>query len=124
MVAAGIAIIYGLPKITSTIPAPLVAIVVCTGAALAFDLGLPDVGDMGELPTALPFFGLPDVPFSLETFSTVAPVALTLALIRLLASLLTAQLIDDITDPRSRSEERRVGKAYVSTCSVLLSPYN
>ena len=65
MVAAGIAIIYALPKLTTAVPAPLVAIVVCTGAALAFDLRLPDVGDEGELPSALPFFHLPDVPFSL-----------------------------------------------------------
>ena len=115
MVAAGIGIIYGLPKITSTIPAPLVAIVVCTGTALAFDLGLPDVGDMGELPTALPFFGLPDVPFSLETFSIVAPVALTLAIIGLLESLLTAQLIDDITDTRSDKDRESRGQGIANT---------
>jgi SulP family sulfate permease len=117
MVAVGIGIIYGLPKITTTIPAPLVAIVVCTGAAAAFGLGLPDVGDMGELPTALPFFGLPDVPFSLETFSIVAPVALTLAMIGLLESLLTAQILDDITDTRSDKdrESRGQGLANVAT---------
>ena len=117
MVAVGIGIIYGLPKITSAVPAPLVAIVICTGAALFFDLGLPDVGDMGELPTALPFFGLPAVPLSLETFAIVAPIALTLAMIGLLESLLTAQIIDDITDTRSDKdrESRGQGIANVAT---------
>ncbi len=110
MVAAGLGIIYGVPRLTTAVPAPLVAIVVLTGAAVAFDLGLPDVGDMGDLPTALPFFGLPAVPFSLETLSIIAPVAMTLALIGLLESLLTAQIIDDITDTRSDKERESRGQ--------------
>jgi sulfate permease, SulP family len=119
MVAAGIAIIYVLPKLTTAVPAPLVAIVVCTGAALAFDLRLPDVGDEGELPSTLPFFHLPDVPFSLETFSIVAPFALALAVIGLLESLLTAQLLDDITDTRSDKDRESRGQGIANTITGL-----
>jgi sulfate permease, SulP family len=110
MIAAGLAIIYGMPRLTKAVPAPLVAIVVLTAAAVAFDLRLPDVGDMGELPTALPGFALPAVPFSLETLAIVAPFAVTLALIGLLESLLTAQLLDDITDTRSNKERESRGQ--------------
>jgi sulfate permease, SulP family len=120
MVAAGIGIIYALPRVTKAIPAPLVAIVVCTGAALAFDLGLPTVGDMGELPTAFPFFGLPAVPFSLETFAIVAPVALTLAMIGLLESLLTAQILDDITDTRSDKDRESRGQGIANIATGFL----
>jgi SulP family sulfate permease len=117
MVAAGLGIIYGVPKLTKAVPAPLVAIVALTAAAVFLDLRLPTVGDMGELPTALPILGIPAVPLSLETFVIVAPFALTLALIGLLESLLTAQLLDDITDTRSDKdrESRGQGIANIAT---------
>jgi sulfate permease, SulP family len=117
MIVAGLAIMYGLPRLTTVVPAPLVAIVVLTSAAILFDLRLPNVGDMGELPSALPFLGLPAVPFSVETLAIVAPFALTLALIGLLESLLTAQLLDDITDTRSDKdrESRGQGIANIAT---------
>jgi sulfate permease, SulP family len=117
MIAAGLGIIYGVPRITTAVPAPLVAIAALTSAAFVFDLALPTVGDMGELPTALPFFGLPDVPLTFETLSIVAPFAITLALIGLLESLLTAQILDDITDTRSDKdrESRGQGIANVAT---------
>ena len=120
MVAAGLAIIYGLPRITTAIPAPLVAIVVLTGAAMAYDLGLPNVGDMGELPSALPWVALPAVPFSLATLQIVAPFALTLALIGLLESLLTAQLIDDITDTRSDKDRESRGQGIANVATGFL----
>jgi sulfate permease, SulP family len=117
MAAVGLGIIYGLPKLTRAIPAPLVAIVMLTAAAVLFDLRLPTVGDMGDLPSALPGFGLPGVPFSLETLGIVLPFAIALALIGLLESLLTAQLLDDITDSRSDKdrESRGQGIANIAT---------
>ncbi len=116
-VSAGLAIIYGLPRITKAIPSPLVAIVVLAGIAIAIDLELPTVGDMGSLPDALPFLALPAVPRTFETLSIIFPVALTLALVGLLESLLTAQLLDDMTDSESdkNTEARGQGIANVAT---------
>jgi SulP family sulfate permease len=85
-----------------------------------FDLRLPTVGDMGELPTALPWFGLPDVPFALETLQIIAPVALTLAMIGLLESLLTAQIIDDITDTRSDKDRESRGQGIANVATGFL----
>jgi len=107
-IAAGLAIIYGLPRITKAIPSPLVAIVVLGAAAILWDLKLPTVGDMGELPSALPFLSLPDVPFNFETLGIILPFSITLALVGLLESLLTAQLLDDMTDtPSDKGTESR-----------------
>ena len=116
-IAAGLAIIYGLPRLTSAIPSPLVAIVVLAGLTIALDLDLPTVGDMGELPSALPFLSLPDVPFTLETLGIILPFAITLALVGLLESLLTAQLLDDMTETTSDKnlESRGQGIANVAT---------
>lgn len=116
-IAIGLAIIYGLPRITTAIPSPLVAIVVLAGVAIGMGLELPTVGDMGELPSALPGFALPDVPFDLETLRIVFPYAITLALVGLLESLLTAQLLDDMTDTRSdkNRESRGQGVANIIT---------
>ncbi len=116
-IAAGLAIIYGLPRITKTIPSPLVAIVALAAVAIGFGLDLPTVGDMGELPDALPWVALPDVPFTLETFNIILPYAITLALVGLLESLLTAQLLDDLTDTDSNKnvESRGQGIANIAT---------
>ena len=116
-IAAGLAIIYGLPRITTAIPAPLVAIVVLAAVTIGMGIDLPTVGDMGELPSALPWVSLPDVPFTLETLGIIAPFAFTLAMVGLLESLLTAQLLDDMTDTRSdkNRESRGQGIANVIT---------
>jgi SulP family sulfate permease len=116
-IAAGLAIIYGLPRLTKAIPSPLVAIVLLAVGSIVFDLRLPTVGDMGDLPSALPTFGLPDVPFSFETLRIVLPYAVTLALVGLLESLLTAQLLDDLTDTDSDKnlESRGQGVANIAT---------
>jgi len=117
VIVAGLAIIYGLPRLTTAIPSPLVAIVVLAGAVTAFDVDLPTVGDMGELPSALPVLSLPDVPFTIETLSIILPFAITLAFVGLLESLLTAQLLDDMTDTTSNknTESRGQGIANVAT---------
>jgi len=116
-VALGLAIIYGLPRFTKAIPSPLVAIVVLAGVAISFDLDLRTVGDMGDLPDSLPWVALPDVPFNLETFQVILPYAITLALVGLLESLLTAQLLDDLTDTDSDKniESRGQGIANIAT---------
>ena len=101
MVAAGLAIIYGLPYLTKVVPSALVAIVSLTVVAIYFGADVRTVGDMGTLPSTLPFFGLPAVPLNFETLMIILPVSFTLAIVGLLESLLTAQIIDDLTDTRS-----------------------
>ncbi|APE33645.1 sodium-independent anion transporter [Nocardia mangyaensis] len=107
MVALGIAIMVLLPKLSNVVPAPLVAIVLLTAATIVFSLNVPNVGDEGELPSSLPTWLIPDVPFTLETLGIIAPYALAMALVGLLESLMTAKLVDDITD--SHSDKTREG---------------
>ncbi len=101
LVAAGIALIVGLPRLTTAVPAPLVAIVLLTVVTVVFALAVPDVGDEGDLPDSLPSLLLPDVPLTLETLAIIAPFAATMALVGLMESLMTAKLVDDVTDTRS-----------------------
>jgi SulP family sulfate permease len=117
LVAVGLVVMYALPRVTQAVPAPLVAIVALTGAAAYFRLDVPTVGDLGELPTALPWVALPQVPLTLETLQIVAPFVVALAFIGLLESLLTAQILDDMTDTGSdkNKESRGQGVANVAT---------
>lgn len=101
IVAAGLAIIYLLPRITKAIPSTLVAIVLLTGYTLATGTTAHTVGDMGALPSALPFFHLPAVPFTLETLRIIAPYSFALAMVGILESLLTAAVVDEMTDTGS-----------------------
>ncbi|MGY1815771.1 SulP family inorganic anion transporter [Blastococcus sp. SYSU D00820] len=101
MVAAGLAIIFLLPRVTTAVPAPLVAIIVLTVLTVAAGWSVPDVGDEGALPDSLPFLALPDVPLDWETLRVVTPYALGVAFVGLMESLMTAKLVDDITDTRS-----------------------
>lgn len=117
LVAAGLAIIYLLPRLTRAVPSPLVAITVLAVAATSFGIDVPAVGDMGELPNALPVIGVPMVPLTLETLTIIAPFAVTLAFVGLLESLLTAQIVDDFTDTTSDKgrEARGQGIANIAT---------
>ncbi len=110
MTAVGIALIVGLPKVTMVVPAPLVAIVVLTGFTVVVTLTVPDVGDEGDLPDSLPSLLLPDVPMSVDTLKIIAPYALAMALVGLLESLLTAKLVDDITDTHSEKTREAWGQ--------------
>ncbi|WP_306362252.1 SulP family inorganic anion transporter [Nocardia sp. CC227C] len=101
MVALGLLIMVFLPKLTTVVPAPLVAIVALTAATIVFALNVPDVGDEGELPSSLPSLLIPNVPLNLDTLQIIAPYALAMALVGLLESLMTAKLVDDITDTHS-----------------------
>ena len=108
MTALSLAIIYILPRFTTAVPSPLVALFVMTVAAISLGIDVPTVGDMGELPTALPLFALPQVPFTVETLLIVLPTALTMAVVGLLASFLTASLVDELTDtPSDKNREAK-----------------
>ena len=105
-VAAGLLIMIFLPRLTTVIPAPLIAILVLTTVVLVFKVHIPNVGDEGGLPTSLPTLFLPHVPMNLHTLSIIAPYGLAVALVGLLESLLTAKLVDDITDtPSNKTRE-------------------
>ncbi|SED84178.1 sulfate permease, SulP family [Streptomyces sp. 2131.1] len=110
LIAGGLLLMVFFPKVTRVIPAPLVSIVVLTTITLAAGLAVPSVGDKGDLPSSLPVPGLPDVPFTLDTLTTIAPYALAMALVGLMESLMTAQLVDDITDTRSNKTRESVGQ--------------
>ncbi|MGY1746250.1 SulP family inorganic anion transporter [Blastococcus sp. SYSU D00695] len=106
MAAAGLAIIVLLPRVTTAVPAPLVAIIALTGVTVLAGWSLPDVGDQGALPDSLPTLGLPDVPFTWQTLTIITPYALGVALVGLMESLMTAKLVDDITDtPSDKTRE-------------------
>ena len=108
--ALGLAIIFLWPRVTAAIPAPLVAIVVVTLIVVIFSIDVPTVEDKGELPSELPFFLIPDVPFTLETLQVILPAALTMAIVGLLESLMTAQLVDNITDTGSSKTRESMGQ--------------
>ncbi len=110
LVACGLAVIVVLPRLTTAIPAPLVAIVALTIFTIAAGVAVPTVGDEGELPSVLPFLGIPAVPLTLHTLSIIAPYALTLAAVGLLESLMTAKLVDDITETRSDKDREARGQ--------------
>lgn len=110
MVALGIAIMVGLPRLTSAVPAPLVAIVVITTIVELTGWKMPTVGDQGELPTSLPSLFLPKVPLTLETLQIIAPYAFAMALVGLLESLMTAKLVDGITDTHSNKSREAWGQ--------------
>lgn len=119
MVAAGLVIIVGLPRLTTVVPAPLVAIVLLTAVTLVAGLSVPDVGDEGELPDSLPALVVPDVPFTWHTLSVIAPHALAMALVGLLESLLTAKLVDDITDTHSNKTREGFGQGVANVVTGL-----
>ena len=110
LVVLGLAIIWLFPRVTKTIPSPLVTIIVLTALVLGLGLDVRNVGDMGALPDTLPVFLLPDVPFNLETLTIIFPYALAVAVVGLLESLMTANLIDEITDTRSDRNQECIGQ--------------
>nr|WP_232848100.1 SulP family inorganic anion transporter [Occultella kanbiaonis] len=110
LLAVGIAIIVLFPRLTKVVPAPLVAIVVLTAFTVLAGVTVPTVGDEGELPESLPSLLFPDVPLSLETLQIIAPFALAMALVGLLESLLTAKLVDDVTDTHSNKTREAWGQ--------------
>jgi SulP family sulfate permease len=120
MVAAGLGIIYLFPYITKAVPSPLVNIVVLTAVAMWLGLDIRTVGDMGQLPDSLPFFLWPEVPLTLETLKIIFPVAATLATVGLLESMMTAAIVDDLTDTSSNKNRECVGQGIANITSGFL----
>ncbi|MEL7189762.1 MAG: SulP family inorganic anion transporter [Pseudomonadota bacterium] len=110
MVAVGLAIIYGFPRISKVVPSPLVAIVLLTAAAVYWNLPVNNVAGEGKLPDGLPTFALPNVPLTLETLRIIAPYSLAMAAVGLLESLLTAQIVDDMTHTDSDKRRESAGQ--------------
>ncbi|MFK3845498.1 SulP family inorganic anion transporter [Stenotrophomonas sp. NPDC078853] len=117
MTAAGLAIIYLFPRITKAVPSPLVAIVVLTFVAVALKLDIRTVGDMGSLPDSLPVFLIPDVPLNFETLKIIFPVSATLMVVGLLESMLTAKIVDELTDTPSDKNREAVGQGVANIAS-------
>ncbi|MGP6170450.1 SulP family inorganic anion transporter [Microbacterium sp. A204] len=120
LVAGGILIMVVMPRITKVIPAPLVSIVLITAVVVVFALNVPTVGDEGELPKSLPELFFPSVPITWETFTIIAPFSLGMALVGLLESLMTAKLVDEITDTHSRKTREAWGQGVANILSGFL----
>lgn len=119
LVAAGILVLVFLPKLTRAIPAPLVAIALITITVVALGIRVPTVGDQGELPRSLPELFVPDVPLSWDTLTIIAPYALAMALVGLLESLMTAKLVDEVTDTHSHKTREAWGQGVANIASGL-----
>jgi SulP family sulfate permease len=120
MIGAGLAIIYLLPRVTRAIPSPLVAILVLAAIGIALGLPVRTVGDMGRLPEGLPSLTLPNVPLTLETLRIILPYSLTMAAVGLLESLLTAQIVDDMTDTESDKRRECMGQGGANIAAALV----
>jgi len=120
MTAAGLAIIYLFPYLTKAVPSPLVTIVVLTAVSIFLGLDIRTVGDMGQLPDSLPVFLLPQVPFTLETLGIILPFSATLAVVGLLESMMTASIVDDMTDTLSNKSRECVGQGVANIASGFL----
>ncbi len=120
MVAAGLAIIYLFPRLTKAIPSPLVAIVLLTAVTIGFGLDLRTVGDMGELPSTLPVFLIPQIPLSFETLLIILPYSVAVAVVGLLESLMTAQIVDDLTDTASDRNQECIGQGIANTATGFI----
>ena len=120
MTAAGLAIIYGFPYLSKAIPSPLVTIVVLTAVAMFLDLDIRTVGDMGALPDSLPVFLMPDVPLNLETLQIIFPYSLTMMVVGLLESLMTATIVDDLTDTKSDKNRECVGQGIANIATGFI----
>jgi SulP family sulfate permease len=120
MVAAGLAIIYLFPLITKAIPSPLVTIVVLTGLTLYFGWDVRSVGDMGALPDTLPMFLIPQIPLTLETLMIILPYSIAVAVVGLLESLMTQNIVDDLTDTKSNRNQECIGQGVANTATGFI----
>ena len=119
LVAAGIAIMLGWPKLSGAVPAPLITILVISAVVGLTGMSVPTVSDMGQMPDSLPHLLLPDVPLTLETLQIIAPYSLGMAIVGLLESLMTAKLVDDITDTHSNKTRESWGQGVANIASGL-----
>lgn len=120
LTAGGLAIIYLFPYLNKTIPSPLVCIVVLTGLAMGLHLDVHTVGDMGKLPDSLPIFLLPDVPLNLDTLLIILPYSAGLAVVGLLESMMTATIVDDMTDTPSDKNRECKAQGIANVCTSFI----
>ncbi|HEY8576293.1 MAG TPA: SulP family inorganic anion transporter [Devosia sp.] len=117
MVALALLIIYLFPRLTTLVPSPLVAIIVLTIIAWFAQLDVHTVGQMGELPRALPHLLIPQVPLNLDTLMIILPYAVGVAAVGLLESLMTAQIVDEATDTTSDKRQESFGQGIANIAS-------
>ena len=120
MVAAGLAIIYLFPRITRAVPSPLVTIIVLTVLTALMGWDVRTVGDMGELPDTLPVFLIPEIPLNFETLQIIFPYSLAVAVVGLLESLMTQQLVDELTDTPSSRNQECIGQGLANTATGFI----
>ena len=120
MTLAGLAIIYGLPRLTTAVPSPLVTIIALTIVSVTFGIDVRTVGDMGELPSALPVFALPQIPWTLDSLAIILPYSVTLMIVGLLESLMTATIVDDLTDTTSDKNRECVGQGLANIATGFI----
>ncbi|MGF6824235.1 SulP family sulfate permease [Microbacterium sp. ZKA21] len=120
LVVLGILVMIAMPRLTKVIPAPLISVVIVTAVVLVFAIQVPTVGDQGELPETLPSLFLPNVPLTWETFTIIAPFALGVAVVGLMESLMTAKLVDEITDTHSNKTRESWAQGAANVLSGFL----
>ena len=120
MTAAGLGIIYGLPLLTKAVPSPLIAIIILTAVSVVAGIDVRTVGDMGDLPSTPPVLLIPNLPLTLETFRIILPYSVTLMVVGLLESLMTATIVDDLTDTNSDKSRECVGQGVANIASGFM----
>lgn len=119
LVAVGVVIVVLFPRLSRIVPAPLVSILLITLAVVTLGIRVPTVGDQGALPESFPIFAIPHLPLSMETLRIIAPYAIAMAVVGLLESLLTARLVDDITDTASNPTREVLGQGAANVITGL-----
>ncbi|WP_460798308.1 SulP family inorganic anion transporter [Microbacterium sp. GXF0217] len=120
LVVLGILVMIAMPRLTKVIPAPLISVIIVTAVVLVFAIHVPTVGDQGELPETLPSLFLPNVPLTWETFTIIAPFALGVAVVGLMETLMTAKLVDEITDTHSNKTRESWAQGAANVLSGFL----
>lgn len=120
LTAAGLAIIYLFPYLNKTLPSPLVCIVVLTAVSLWLHLDVRTVGDMGKLPDSLPVFLVPDIPFNLATLMIILPYSAGLAVVGLLETMMTATIVDDLTETPSDKNRECKAQGVANICTAFI----
>jgi len=110
IVAGTLAIIYILPRFTKAVPSPLIAIIIMTAISIYAGMGVRTVGDMGEITRAFPVFHLPNIELSLQTLWIILPYSLPLSIVGILESLLTATIVDEMTETKSSKNKEVKGQ--------------
>ena len=120
LVAGGLGIIYLFPYVTKAIPSPLVCIIVLTGLSMYFGFDVRTVGDMGELPSTLPIFLIPQIPLNFETLAIIFPYSAAVAAVGLLESLMTENIVDELTDTTSDRNQECIGQGVANTMTGFI----